>query len=345
MMKDRIVSMAKGLAIVLMVLGHTMFSHYGVKFIYMFHMPLFFFLSGYCFKASYLTDFKKYAFKRIKGAYVPYVKWGILFLLLHNVFYRLHVYDALFGDTLFGIHDYTVNALRIVALLHSEKMLGGYWFLQAYFVASFIFFAVVWLSKNKKKVMCLGGGILLIICSLKIYAGVRVGSPDLLGAFFMIVGYLYKQSEMKLERHIVCLPLCTVLVHIGVLYWSSAMSTVSYMNVVPYCFTAIVGTVMVLSLCDILSRWSVFDKSLSYLGDKTLIILTWHFLCFKLVSLLIVNTNGLSSSWIAEFPVIADYTSKGWWLLYLAEGVLLPLLIYKLNHLIITAYERYKNRY
>ena len=160
-MKDKIVSMAKGLAIVLMVLGHTSFNEYGGKFIYMFHMPLFFFLSGYCFKSSYLSDFKKFAIKRIKGAYVPYVKWGLLFLLLHNVFYRLHIYDALFGDTLFGLRDFGINALRVFTLLHSEKLLGGYWFLQAYFVASFIFFLVVWLSKNRKKMMCLVGGIFI----------------------------------------------------------------------------------------------------------------------------------------------------------------------------------------
>ena len=157
-MKDKTVSMARGVAIVLMVLGHTCFNEYGGKFIYMFHMPLFFFLSGYCFKTSHLSDFKKYAVKRIKGAYVPYVKWGLLFLLLHNVFYRLHVYDALFGDSLFCIRDYAFNALGVVTLTHSEKLLGGYWFLQAYFVASFIFFLVVKLSKNRKKLIQLGGG-------------------------------------------------------------------------------------------------------------------------------------------------------------------------------------------
>ncbi len=162
-MKDKSVSMARGLAIVLMVLGHTGFSEYGGKFIYMFHMPLFFFLSGYCFKSFYLSDFKKFAIKRIKGAYVPYVKWGLLFLFLHNVFYRLHFYDALFGDSLLGIRDYVVNVLRVLTLTHSEKLLGGYWFLQAYFVASFMFFLVVWLSQNRKKLILLGGGHTIVI--------------------------------------------------------------------------------------------------------------------------------------------------------------------------------------
>ena len=46
-MKDNSVSIAKGIAIILMVLAHTRFSEYGNYWINMFHMPLFFFFAGY----------------------------------------------------------------------------------------------------------------------------------------------------------------------------------------------------------------------------------------------------------------------------------------------------------
>ena len=39
-MRDKTVSMSKGIAIILMVLAHTDFCNYGEKFIYMFHMPI-----------------------------------------------------------------------------------------------------------------------------------------------------------------------------------------------------------------------------------------------------------------------------------------------------------------
>lgn len=61
---DNSVSFAKGIGIMLMVLGHTFFSAYGNALVYMFHMPLFFFLSGYCFRESHLKDFRIYAKKR-----------------------------------------------------------------------------------------------------------------------------------------------------------------------------------------------------------------------------------------------------------------------------------------
>ena len=55
-MRDHGVSIAKGIAIILMVLAHTRFSQYGGFYINMFHMPLFFFMSGYCFKEKYLDE-------------------------------------------------------------------------------------------------------------------------------------------------------------------------------------------------------------------------------------------------------------------------------------------------
>ena len=94
---DNSVSFAKGIGIMLMVLGHTFFSAYGYAVIYMFHMPLFFFLSGYCFRVSHLENFKNYAMKRISRIYVPFVKWGLLFLLLHNIFFHLNIYNDTFG--------------------------------------------------------------------------------------------------------------------------------------------------------------------------------------------------------------------------------------------------------
>lgn len=41
---------AKGIAAVLMILGHTWFTESLKAFFYTFHMPLFFILSGYTFR-------------------------------------------------------------------------------------------------------------------------------------------------------------------------------------------------------------------------------------------------------------------------------------------------------
>ena len=48
MKRDNKIDILKGIAILLMVLGHTRFA--GTQFIYMFHMAVFFMASGYFIK-------------------------------------------------------------------------------------------------------------------------------------------------------------------------------------------------------------------------------------------------------------------------------------------------------
>ena len=66
------VDMAKGMGIFLMVIGHTGIPKFASQWIYSFHMPLFFFLSGYFFTSG------KYSLKvllqrKFKTMIVPYL--------------------------------------------------------------------------------------------------------------------------------------------------------------------------------------------------------------------------------------------------------------------------------
>ena len=54
-MRDDKVTIAKAIGILLMVAVHGGMQKYGADFIVMFHMPLFFFVSGYCFKEKHLN--------------------------------------------------------------------------------------------------------------------------------------------------------------------------------------------------------------------------------------------------------------------------------------------------
>lgn len=140
--RDSLFSIAKGIAIILMVIGHSGCPDALSNIIYMFHMPLFFILSGMLFKESYLEDkvssvtFLK---KRIKGLYFPYVKYGLLFLLFHNVFYYLNIYNSVYGfrgqvSHIYGVHDFIHGFLNVITMTGAEQLLGGYWFLEFLFL-------------------------------------------------------------------------------------------------------------------------------------------------------------------------------------------------------------------
>lgn len=105
----------------------------------------------------------------------------------------------------------------------------------------------------------------------------------------------------------------------------------------PYSITAILGTLMIFAIADKLNRLtcnasllcnriiSVIKNLVVYIGEHTLDILTWHFLSFKIVSLIIIYTYRLSWDRLGDFPVMTDYAHQGWWIIYLVVGVALPI--------------------
>ena len=132
MARDNTVTYVKALGIILMVLGHVLSSDMLVRrAILTFHMPLFFLMSGYCFKEKYLDDAKQFVMRKIKGIYMPYVLFALPFLALHNVFCHWHLYESTW---LYGWKDFAWNAGRIVTRMSmNEGLLGTFWFLKELF--------------------------------------------------------------------------------------------------------------------------------------------------------------------------------------------------------------------
>ena len=340
-MRDNSISMAKGIAILLMVLVHAQFSQYGKVYVNMFHMPLFFFMSGYCFKASYLDNFPGFLWKRVKGAYWPFVKWGLLFLLMHNVFYSLNIYNGEYGyrggvSHLYSSTDFKQHAFDIVTSMSgSEQLLGGYWFLHSYFVAAIITFVFIWLFHKRMPLLILGCVLLLISGVLSnrfhIESSRYLMAREILASFFMVGGYVFKQSSSIriLDYPLVTIPIGALIVAIGTKFWPCAMTSLTWEKIVPYAFSALAGTLMVFSLCKWINKiqFQLLSKALTYVGDRTLEILTWHFLCFKVCSLIIIAIYALPIARLAEFPVIQEFTQQGWWMAYFILGTSLSLAI------------------
>ena len=85
-------NIVKALGIISMVKGHASAPVPLKNFIYLYHMALFFFMSGYFFKEEY--NFKTFLIKRIKSLYVPFVGYFLLFRLMHNVLYKLNFINS-----------------------------------------------------------------------------------------------------------------------------------------------------------------------------------------------------------------------------------------------------------
>ena len=187
------VPIAKALGIILMVMGHAGCPGYLHDFIYLFHMPLFFFLSAYFFRDAKVVDSAgQYVVRKFKNLYLPYIKWSIIFLLLHNLFCRIGFYDnSLSWQELF------VNVkCSVRGMWQGERMLGAYWFLISLFWESLLFGLIIWIKhKTKSRYFDLIAVVLLFL-----------------------VGY-YAPIDLLVNREMVILPIF----YLG--YWAGTHKT------------------------------------------------------------------------------------------------------------------------
>jgi len=147
---------ARGIGILLVVLGHNDFealSPFGQQFIYSFHMPLFFFLSGYFINTA--ISFLDYFKKRFNSVLKPYL------FTIFLIYFALVSFEKLSFQTAIG---------RIIKSLYGSIRYidwGQLWFLPHLFVVSlyaFIFIALVSKLRNR----WITWGILLVTLAISI---------------------------------------------------------------------------------------------------------------------------------------------------------------------------------
>lgn len=322
MMRDEKITISKAIAIMLMVICHAGLPSRYSHFVSMFHMPLFFFVSGYCFKDKYLIETKQFLKNKLRGIYVPFVKWSLIFLVLHNVFFSLNVYGEMYD-----VKSFMKNAIYIIfSMNETEQLLGGYWFLKELFLGSIL---ALGCFKYLKSNFCWGATSLLIAVIVSSWIKmdipfVHIASRTFFAGFFIVMGREYKKLNYDTDKWLITI-LCFIIVMMGSIYCGTSMLSYSAIQVIPYSICALMGTIMILNLSHrITSHKNVLTNSLLFVGDHTLEVLTWHFLTFKLVSLFIICKNGLSLEKLASFPIINEYGVK-YWIVYSLIGIAIPI--------------------
>lgn len=120
---------AKGIGILLMVMGHTGYGDIFLKLIYTFHMPLFFFISGYFYRPQKNINFKQYLVHQINVLLVPYIVFAIFYEILHYI-YTGEVSISYFFKSLISSNHNRIDvagALWFLLTLFTAKII--YWFL------------------------------------------------------------------------------------------------------------------------------------------------------------------------------------------------------------------------
>ena len=292
------VTNAKAVGIVLMVLGHSGCSiPYVVQFVYMFHMPLFFCLSGFCFNPQYLDSPILFTKKKIMSLYWTYVKWGVIFLVLHNIFYDLNIYNDQNGymghvSYRYELNDFIIHIKSIVIRMEGEEqLLGAFWFLKALFFGSIISFWILFVVNKLPTFrgssfyyevffcLCLLSWIILASVNTISIPVVHLCAQPFLCSLFFLVGFMFKKYKIR-QFNMWLIVASFAIIFISSFFWYMQTGDDFYIiaTILPYILTAILGFWMIYSI-----SWGIHGNILKLIGSNTLNILIWHFLCFKIV--------------------------------------------------------------
>ncbi len=342
MKRDERIDIIKGLAIVLMVIGHSGFPFKSV--IYLFHMAVFFMVSGYLFSLRKVTSVKggvNYVYKKIKGIWWPYFLWNAVYTLLNNVFLYLGVYSKeafviegvqVGAHSTMGIKEMAVNIIKGVFLVGRTEMGGAFWFLRILFGISILFALIDFvLNKVIRNDKCADvihfiiSTVFMCVGYVAYLVGIKsISVPVILSTYILyFMGYAIKKYNV-MERVKIwwALPVSAVVLLVCDRVVGISLGDNRYGNPGYLILCSLAGWMLLYSIADLLNRYRG-KKMWSVLGKNSLAIVIHHFWCFKLVHLLQMLIYSYPKKCMAAFPYLN--AAGAWWVVYTIVGVGLPL--------------------
>lgn len=276
------VDYAKAFGIFLVVLGHAGFPESIRSVIYVFHIPLFFFLSGIFFKADKYTNYNVFLKKRFKQLVVPYLFFNTVTYLFWVVIGRHFGKDALLTfnplHPLLGIFYGTPTNHF---LEHNAPM----WFLACLFITENLYFLIFRRIKDRFKII---GLIFFAVVGFFDYRfnhffrfpwGLNVSLVAIvfygLGSIF---SYKLQSEESKGKSKLYAIALiCSILVLV-VAYFNGKIevSMHEYGNYLLFWIGSLAGIGFVISVMKLLQRYCLKLSFIEFIGKNTLIILGFH---------------------------------------------------------------------
>ena len=344
----------KAIAIILVVIAHSAAPAYLSNFAYMVGVPAFFVLSGYFFKLDNLDNTSDFVIRRTKTLYLPFIKWGVFFLILHNLFFEIGLLSESYGNAQGGVthpYNWTQAAQHLWSMVFNMSgydpfMAGAFWFFRALFLANiafiFLFKATRQLGKFKTSTLQVVSVIVLAFLlalwqasmGLHITGVAQGGYRELMGIVLLGIGFLLRRADETPDSSIWHNPIVmlaassVVLMILTFVYPISMAAKPGSVLSVP--ILTVAGTAAFIWLRGlsefILQLPEKYTQWLQFTGENSLYIFVFHLLAFKVASMIKVGVYQLDWEMVGGHPVVQHELGDGFWLLYIFVGVVLPIL-------------------
>ena len=316
----------KALGTIYIIVSHSgsFLSH----FFYQFHVPLFFFVSGFFYKSEYVDKQVKFVLSRIKTLYIPFLCYQIPFLLGHNIFYKFNMYSDFYD-----MKTMLLRLLKIFSFQSEEKLLGVFWFIPVLFMSLLLFNIlrrVIAFSNRavSEKLFFLFVIFLFGVAMYCAFSGYILPRNFLIAFIALPIvysGYLYKKYYEAIPLKIEYAAIAVVLLLISLPFGNINM--VSYRYIDPFFFLGCSIAGIYLNLY--VAKFSFFQKSplILFVAKNSLHLLAFHFVAFKLITIIQIKIYNLPLKELSVFPFLD--IGGWWWIAYSITGFILPLIIVK----------------
>lgn len=353
-MRSTTFSILKALAIILVVLAHAAAPTYLSRFAYMVGVPAFFVLSGFFFRWDNLERPSEFIVRRIKRLYIPFIKWGIILLLLHNWFFQIGFLSEIYGNAEGGVthpYDWIQSAQHLWSMVFNMSgydpfLAGAFWFFRSLLLANIVFLLLLKASRKfsflKSPILQTTSVVALAFLlalwqsgmGLHITGVAQGGYRELMGIVLMGIGFLLRQVEDSPQTGIwknsivmFAVSLIVLLVLVSVYPVSMAAKPASMLSVLLLALAGTASFVCLRATAQLIEKYSSkYSKHLQFIGENTLYILLFHLIAFKLVSMIKVSVYGLDWEMIGGHPVVQHEVGDYFWILYAIVGVYIPLI-------------------
>lgn len=317
-MKKRVdfIDSAKGLAICLMVLGHCGYEGSVRDFIYTFHMPLFFILSG-VFLGKKDLRFSESLKKNAKSLLIPYmfiylvtIPFGLAYIKIKYQM-PLTIVDCLVKPVigmLYGV-DHVVGECYFFTN-------GPLWFLLALFLSKVVFDVLHHTLYAANRRVAGGGYLLASLLSLCLYVCLSTNNLNIWSVAqaallfpYLLIGFMLGQigliniiKEAKVQYKII---IASVILPC-IWFSTSLLGHIDYNGLMLGTYPALTMLVAVLGTLSIMILLSAIRAlPLVVLGQETLVILGFHHPVMDVIkySMSIIGQNNYSSSFLLNLIV------------------------------------------
>ena len=340
----------QSIGIILVVIGHMGKSAIFTDWfpIFSFHMPLFFFISGYFYNAECEKNIKAYFLKKIKTLFIPFFVLNFIYGIISIIFRYQKIIN-------YG-HAINIKSLLIIPW-QSGYQFGinvSSWYVLALLLVQITYIIIRKTTKIKNE------SILLIVLFIFSYIAVYFAYLDnsyrldwfltiqhvLYALPFYQMGYIYKEVYEKKNSINIYIYFLIIFIFQSILFYYSKNNVYINMRGAIYnhfhsvpligLLTPIAGIFFWLKISQIISNMLKENNIIKFISQNTWSIMMHHQFVFLSINTLFFlfnkhfgifsdfNVKSFQSNVWYEYKVFGDYKFN---LVYILLGILIPLII------------------